>query len=89
MNWIDPRISLVQFSRQGTSERELLPFDTAYRAAAAPVLNVCRNAVEVEGVRALCCEESVALTRLHCGQAYGTCFLGKKLRGAKMYKNKK
>lgn len=26
-------------------------------------------------MRALSCEESMALTRLHCGQAYGTCFL--------------
>jgi len=26
-------------------------------------------------MRAFCCEESMTLTRLHRGQAYGTCFL--------------
>lgn len=39
------------------------------------MLNICRNTVEMEGMRALCCEKSMALARLHCGQAYGTCFL--------------
>jgi hypothetical protein len=48
------------------------------------MLNICRYTMEVEGMRALCCEESMALTRLHCGQAYGTCFLKKE-----MYKDKK
>jgi len=43
------------------------------------VLNICRNTVEVEGMRAFCCEESMTLTRLHRGQAYGTCFLKKEI----------